>query len=478
MPDGGAVMVHQRGMSSAIMPSPGGYGGLSPCDSIVHTAVTRMKAGQPSAAGAAMPGFVLPIDMAVSSDGTDVAMIAAGNSHAPASSARKLFIAKIDDVSGDSGTGCGTDDIHGPSPTPTCGSRTQKVNPDGSCPSGLGLCVALGLCQNQFTICADGTFPVGGGSGTGGATGNDGATGGVGGAGIGGAGIGGAGGFGVTMGPGTGGAGGSGVVDDGLYNCSVELPVGAKIEPVSVVFAGASQVVVQSREPAQLWIVSTTNGTSRSISLSQQSRADTGHTVFHSNSGGGLACASCHPEGHEDGRVWDIGCEGPRRTQDISGGLSGTEPFHWNGDLADFSTLVDAVFVGRMSGPTLSPDQESATLHWINSVPEKPVQRTAADVQVVRGKAIFTDPTVGCATCHAGSALTNNATVNVGTAGMFQVPSLRGVAWRAPYMHDGCAPTLNDRFGNAQCDGGDAHGRTSQLTAAQIDDVVAYLQSL
>ena len=59
---------------------------------------------------------------------------------------------------------------------------------------------------------------------------------------------------------------------------------------------------------------------------------------------------------------------------------------------------------------------------------------------------------------------------------MTKVPSLLGVAARAPFMHDGCAATLDDRFGS--CGGGDAHGKTSQLSAAQRADLVAFLESL
>jgi hypothetical protein len=44
-------------------------------------------------------------------------------------------------------------------------------------------------------------------------------------------------------------------------------------------------------------------------------------------------------------------------------------------------------------------------------------------------------------------------------------------------MHDGCAKTLADRF-VAPCGGGDQHGVTSHLGAAQIADLVAYLESL
>ena len=55
---------------------------------------------------------------------------------------------------------------------------------------------------------------------------------------------------------------------------------------------------------------------------------------------------------------------------------------------------------------------------------------------------------------------------------------LVGIASRAPFMHDGCAKTLKERFTNTACGGGDQHGKTSQLSDAQLDDLVAYLESL
>jgi cytochrome c peroxidase len=56
------------------------------------------------------------------------------------------------------------------------------------------------------------------------------------------------------------------------------------------------------------------------------------------------------------------------------------------------------------------------------------------------------------------------------------VPSLRGLSFRMPLMHNGCATTLTERF--SLCGGGDKHGTTSQLTIDQRDDMVAYLNSL
>ena len=72
--------------------------------------------------------------------------------------------------------------------------------------------------------------------------------------------------------------------------------------------------------------------------------------------------------------------------------------------------------------------------------------------------------------------MTDNATVDVGLGGAFQVPTLVGVVLRDPYMSNGCAATLSDRFG--PCGGGDKHGHTSQLSASDIADLVAYLKTL
>jgi hypothetical protein len=44
-------------------------------------------------------------------------------------------------------------------------------------------------------------------------------------------------------------------------------------------------------------------------------------------------------------------------------------------------------------------------------------------------------------------------------------------------MHDGCVSTLRERFENP-CAGGDKHGHTGQLSAPQIDDLTAYLETL
>ena len=238
--------------------------------------------------------------------------------------------------------------------------------------------------------------------------------------------------------------------------------------------------VVQSREPARLFVLppraEQIASELQQIDLGGESMRDSGHEIFHRDAGGGIACASCHAEGGEDGHVWHFTRLGARRTQALHIGLEGTAPFHWGGDESDLDNLMTDVFVGRMGGVHQSTDRISALSRWLFALqpPASPV--SADDAAVERGRELFMSAAVGCNDCHNGNKLTNNRNLDVGTGAALQVPSLRGIAYRAPFMHDGCAPTLRDRF-SAGC-GGASHGRTAQLSSESVDDLVAFLQTL
>ena len=259
----------------------------------------------------------------------------------------------------------------------------------------------------------------------------------------------------------------------GVPDPSVPQVVG---QPIAVAFDGAGQVIVQSREPAMLALP----GTGNNIVLSTTSRADTGHLIFHSNAGGFLACASCHAEGNDDGRVWNFTCQGARRTQSLqAGGLRGSEPFHWDGMETDMTRLMTDVFQGRMSGPQLAPDQINGLMNWIDTQPHMPRTLPTDTAAIDRGRALFNDATrAACASCHAGARMTNNATVDVGTGGAFQVPSLVGIGSRGPFMHNGCAKTLADRFSDTACGGGSKHGNVAGFSSNEMSDLITYLQSI
>lgn len=246
----------------------------------------------------------------------------------------------------------------------------------------------------------------------------------------------------------------------------------------AVTFASPYVLAALEREPAGVTFYDLRTNTVRErVSIEAKSTFDTGHTLFHTRAGAGIACASCHPEAGDDGHTWTFATIGARRTQTLRGGILGTEPLHWNGDMKDFSTLMKEVFVGRMAGFAPSTDEGDALAQWLDRQPSlhaEPADKTAAE----RGKMLFESKEVGCSSCHAGAHLTNNATENVGTGADLQVPSLKGVRFRTPLMHDGCAANLSERFTNKDCGGGDKHGRTSQLDAAQIGDLTAYLETL
>ncbi len=369
MPDGRIAMVHQRGCDDPVQNAvSGGYGrNDDSCTSIVHSAVSVVSADGLVTTGPALGNLPLPVDMAVSPDGSQIAVVSAGNSNT--FTLQSAYVSDTASISNGAQQGCesnaGSEGCGGPS----CKNNVPAVN-------------------GQAT---------------------------------------------------------------------------------AIAFAPDGSLIIQTREPA---ILSTMGG---SIALSSDSRADTGHTVFHSNAGGGLACASCHAEGLDDGRVWNFACLGGRRTQSVQVGLRGTEPFHWDGDEMDFPKLAHDVFTLRMSGPELSSDQADATLSWLDAQPRILRAPRVDPAAVARGRTLFT--TALCATCHAGEHLTDNKTFDVGTGGMFQVPSLVGVANHPPFLHNGCAATLSDRFSPA-CGGGDKHGMTSTLAPSDVSDLVSYLETL
>ncbi len=250
-------------------------------------------------------------------------------------------------------------------------------------------------------------------------------------------------------------------------------------QATAVAFTSTSHLLVLTREPPTLSLLPSVRDGAQatSIPLPGDSRVDTGHDIFHRDAGGGIACASCHPEGGEDGKTWRFVGTGARRTQPLNVGLRDTAPFHWAGDLDNMGALMSEVFVGRMGGVRESAPRLAALSEWLFTLPAPPAIRDA-DAATARGQALFESAEVGCASCHSGSKLTNNETVAIDTSAKtkLQVPSLVGLGHRAPFMHTGCAQTLADRF-NPAC-GGDAHGNTAQLTAEQTGDLIAYLESL
>jgi len=139
-----------------------------------------------------------------------------------------------------------------------------------------------------------------------------------------------------------------------------------------------------------------------------------------------------------------------------------------------FSELMSEVFVERMGGEAPSDEQVAALARWVDTI-EDPAPALVDDPTAARrGRATFEDPAVGCAECHAGPRGTDGRSHDVGTGGRFQTPPLVGLTQRLPLFHDGCADSLEERFGRCHTEG---HGRVAHLDADAVADLTAYLRS-
>jgi len=207
----------------------------------------------------------------------------------------------------------------------------------------------------------------------------------------------------------------------------------------------------------------------------------------HLTPSGIVTCGTCHPAGGEDGLSWFLHTAnvGPklRRTPPAWGARPGLTPFHWDGEFDDGATLSMTTIRELMEGDGLLIDT-GAIATWMAELP-LPIGRPARDdvdaARIDEGRALFDER---CASCHAGALYADGMLHDVLTdspdaaAAMEAVdtPSLRAVRLRAPYLHDGRAPTL--RAVLIDHNEGDGHGRTSDLDDARIDALVAFLETL
>jgi cytochrome c len=245
------------------------------------------------------------------------------------------------------------------------------------------------------------------------------------------------------------------------------------VQPIAVAFDSSGVLMVQTREPAALWMGSPAIGLFARVVMTTSSVEDTGVDVFHTQAGANIACASCHPEGGDDGHVWLLNAD-RRRTPSLRGTIEGTAPYHWPGDQKNMDALLADVYETRMDGAPLDPGQSSSLESWVYAIPAPPSPSWVDAASALRGKILF-EGTAACSTCHSGEKLTNNQTLDVGTGGRFQVPPLVGVGWRTPLLHDGCAATIADRFGVCATP---QHGSAASLSPQGLVDLETYLETL
>lgn len=197
------------------------------------------------------------------------------------------------------------------------------------------------------------------------------------------------------------------------------------------------------------------------------------------------SCASCHPDARADGLNWDLlndGIGNPKNTRSLLK-VHETPPAMSLGVRKDARAAIDAglrhiLFTHR---PAEDVDVIAAYLgtlepvRWVRPSDERPQAEA-----IERGRAVFA--TAGCAECHTSPLYTDGRSYDVGTGQRdgeprrFDTPTLMEVWRTGPYLHDGRAATLRDVLQGAHAD--DRHGRTTRLSAEELDALRAFLESL
>ena len=220
-----------------------------------------------------------------------------------------------------------------------------------------------------------------------------------------------------------------------------------------------------------------------------------GRALFNDTSlsaGGQWSCASCHPmNGHTDNKTY-VGVEivpdgtpAGRSTPTLWGAGQRQAQWSWAGTIPAIETNIRGIIVNRMKGSEPSPETLAALVVYVRSLPNPPVPflnldgmlRDTAPADVKRGFAVFSGKG-GCMTCHLPASYDKKDPEDVGSGGVFKVPSLRSVSRTAPYFHDGRFATLEDtatfmfEFFKKKTSSAET------LSRNELRDLVAFLRSL
>jgi DNA-binding beta-propeller fold protein YncE/mono/diheme cytochrome c family protein len=212
--------------------------------------------------------------------------------------------------------------------------------------------------------------------------------------------------------------------------------------------------------------------------------AQRGRALFHKGNdsrlsmSGAMSCANCHPEARSDGLSWRI--EGTQlQTPLLAGRMLGTHPFKWDGQDKDLMTSLMKTTV-RLGGGGIQTSDAADLRAYLESLPSIRVNEDVSLATLAsqkRGKRIFNDKEVGCSTCHSGKNYSDGKTYEFSDdIKHVNTPSLLGLAASAPYYHDGSAASLRDLV----LENGSVHGmgRLDSLEPQQVDDLVAFLETL
>ena len=219
-----------------------------------------------------------------------------------------------------------------------------------------------------------------------------------------------------------------------------------------------------------------------------------------------ISCSSCHPDGDPDGRTWQ-NPEGLRNTMTLFG-MAWTHPIHWSADRDEVQDFEHTIRGPLMQGQGLIRGSVHESLGTPNSGRSReldalavysnshkftfsPHAKSGLSEAAQRGRELFQSGETKCAECHRGPYYTDSVPVkpfklhDVGTGDddpgekmgpKYDTPSLLGIYRSAPYLHHGKAATLEEVL--TRWNKNDRHGKTSQLSPAQVSDLVEFLKAL
>ncbi len=237
-------------------------------------------------------------------------------------------------------------------------------------------------------------------------------------------------------------------------------------------------------------LVAPDSGSVRSIGLGWDGKIDIvrqGHMLFEDAAlcfQHWQSCSTCHPDGRMDAVNWDLlndGIGNPKSTKSLLFAHV-TPPAMVSGVRGSAEIAVRA---GIRHILFSEPNEEDAMaldayIKSMTPVPSPYLIKGQLSGAARRGRQHF--ESANCAACHSGPYFTNLKSFDVGTtAGMdkgkaLDTPTLREVWRTAPYLYDGRAATMHEVL--TKFNKNDQHGRTSSLSAQEIQELIEYVLSL
>jgi YVTN family beta-propeller protein len=214
-----------------------------------------------------------------------------------------------------------------------------------------------------------------------------------------------------------------------------------------------------------------------------------------------FTCYTCHPDGHEDGLVYNMASKDMGRnlanTQSLRD-IGDTPPYKWNGknhtiykqDGLRFSTVL------TRNEPFNYSDLDALVAYIVTGIPYPPnlVYNPTGELNAMqlRGKYFFerTHDSYGneipeknrCITCHPPPYFTHLQMEDVGSliesddSMLFDTPHLNNIYASPPYLHHGLALTLEEIW--TIYSKNDNHGVVDDLTKIELNELIEYLRSL